>query len=328
MAFLEQAPGGEITLPSKTLIAALSNGSNQDFWTKIANLAYAIGVPNGAMLNGKLSVTVNASAQLGLALKTLAGNDPSANDPVFVTINGTTHRIVTAVNTVLVDGFNWFNLGSAELATLEQDLFAYLVWNSVEQEIWITCSRIPYGRVVSDFNATATNDKHLANYASFATTDDVVLIGRFAATLSAGAAYDWSVPAYNNSNLVNEPIFQTRWLNYTPQFSGNNSMTYTSVTITAATYRVVWDSVSVAIQATGTTGGVASNQLQATPPFAPPLFSWPMTAAYNDGTSQSQVGLGVAQNTTGLLVVRKQDNSNFGLGGGRLFHMNGAYRIM
>jgi hypothetical protein len=328
MAFLEQAPGGEITLPSKTLIAALSDGSNQDYWTKICNLAYAIGVPEGRLLNGKIRVTVNGSGDLTLALKTLAGNDPSADDPAFITINGVTRRITSAINIVLAAGTNWFDLGAAEFATIEQDLFAYLVWDSVDSAIRITCSRIPYGRVVSDFNSTSTNEKHLANYANFAASDDVVNIGRFAATLSAGAAYTWSVPTYNNSNLVQEPIFDTRWLNYTPQFSGNNSMTFTSLIITAATYKVALDSVSVAVQATGTTGGVASNQLQATPPFAPPLFSWPMTAAYNDGTSQSQVGLGVAQNTTGLLVVRKQDNSNFGLGTGRLFHMNGAYRIM
>jgi hypothetical protein len=45
----------------------------------LANAAVAFGV---GMLNGKLVASV-ASNALTIAVKTLAGNDPSASDPVF-----------------------------------------------------------------------------------------------------------------------------------------------------------------------------------------------------------------------------------------------------
>ncbi|MFZ2881563.1 MAG: hypothetical protein WA019_00665, partial [Candidatus Moraniibacteriota bacterium] len=39
-----------------------------------------------------------------------------------------------------------------------------------------------------------------------------VNIGRFAATLSASTAYNWSVPTFTDTNLVNRPIYETRQL--------------------------------------------------------------------------------------------------------------------
>jgi hypothetical protein len=140
-------------------------------------------------------------------------------------------RKVTAATTcTLAAATNWMNLGAAEFATLEQDLFACAVWDSADSVVAVTASRIPVGRVVSNFNSTNTNERHLVNYANFTTTDSVVNIGRFAATLSAGAGYTWSVPAYTNENLIQEPTYNTRDLSWTPGWTG---LTTTSATITA-----------------------------------------------------------------------------------------------
>lgn len=173
----------------------------------------------GEMLNGKLSVTV-ATSDITVAIKTLAGADPSASDPVYVNINGTVRTITAATNLTLLDGTNYFNAGSAELATQQIDYFVYAVWDSNSSLVRVCFARIPYGRLVSDFSATDTNEKYLANYAEFTSTDDLCVIGRFAATLSAGAAYTWSVPAFTGANLIHEPIFRTRVLTYAPVANG------------------------------------------------------------------------------------------------------------
>jgi hypothetical protein len=116
---------------------------------------------------------------------------------------------------------NWANLGSAELATKEADLFVYIVWNTNLGAVDVLWSRIPYANVYSEFSATTTNEKYGAiNATAPAATDDVLNIGRFACTLSAGAGYTFSVPTFNSSNLVQRPTFETRWLAWQPVFTG------------------------------------------------------------------------------------------------------------
>lgn len=188
---------------------------------------------NSGLLNGKLSVTV-VSNDLVLAIKTLAGADPSASTPVYIVINGTLRTITAATSCTLADGTNWFNAGGSELATKEVDYFAYAIWDSNSSVVAVAPARIPYGRLVSDFSATTTNEKHIGNYANYTSTDDVCVIGRFAATLSAGAGYTWTVPTFTSANLVQQPIFETRRLTYAPQGTGFSG----TPTVTAARYQV------------------------------------------------------------------------------------------
>ncbi len=216
MPVIESAPGGELTTITKTYAIPLSNGSNQDYWAKLLNLYTALGIPRvGQMLNGKISPAVSSN-DLILSLKTASGGTPSADDPIYININGTVRKVTAATSITLADGTNWMNLGSTELATIEQDIFAYAVWDSSDSVVAIAPSRFPDGRVVSNFHATTTNEKHLGGYANFSGTDDVCLIGRFAATLSATAAFTWSVPAYTSENLIQEPIYNTRLLAFNP----------------------------------------------------------------------------------------------------------------
>jgi hypothetical protein len=187
---------------------------------KSVTLQYLLSfLPDGTMLNGKLSVTVSSN-DLVVALKTQAGNDPSANDPVLVKINGTWRSATAATSMTLADATNWFNAGGAELATKEIDYFAYAVWDSNSSLVAVSAARRSDGRLVSDFSATTTSANHLGNYANFTSTDDVCVIGRFAATLSAGAGYTWTVPTFTNANLIQHPIFETRWLDWAPTPTG------------------------------------------------------------------------------------------------------------
>src|SRR5687767_15451136 len=54
-------------------------------------------LPEGYMVNGKISVTV-ASNNITVAIKTKSGGNPSTTDPVSVWINGTFRRITAALS--------------------------------------------------------------------------------------------------------------------------------------------------------------------------------------------------------------------------------------
>lgn len=178
---------------------------------------------SGMMINGKISVTV-ASNNITLALKTLAGADASAADPIYVNINGTIRTITAAlsvtVNAGAASGSGTFNAGAAETATLAIDYFPYLSWRAASSAVVIGFARFPGATVYSDFSGTASNEKYGAFSTAPASTDDVCVIGRFEATNSGTASYNWSVPSYTSKNLIQKPIFSTRWLTWVPTWTG------------------------------------------------------------------------------------------------------------
>jgi len=175
--------------------------------------------PVGLMQNGKLSVTVSAS-DLIVAIKTLAGTDPTTSNPVRVNIGGTVRTISAATSITLADATNWFGSGGSMFATVVQRYFAYAVWDSNSSIVAVSIARSPRFRVVSDASSTNTEFLYLGNYANFTSTDDVCVIGAFDATLSASAAYTWSVPTFTNTNLIHEPIFESGFLTYVPTHTG------------------------------------------------------------------------------------------------------------
>lgn len=174
----------------------------------------------GFMYNGKISVTV-ASNNLTVALKGKDGNDPSATNPVYVEIGDTRRSITSALSVTKNAGTNWCNAGSAELATKEIDYFVYLGYNATDGVV-IGFSRIPYANKYSDFSMTTTAETYCAisTITTAASTDYYEVIGRFAATLSAGAGYTWTVPTFTATNLIQRPIYETRELVYVPAFTG------------------------------------------------------------------------------------------------------------
>jgi hypothetical protein len=179
------------------------------------NGAISFNAPEGTMINGRILPSV-ASNNLTVALKTLAGTDPSATDPVYVMIGGVVRSITSALSVVANAGTNWLNLGSAELATKETDLFVYLGWYVTGGTPSISFSRVPYGNIYSDIVDGTTGEKTGRYAGGLDATNSIVNIGRFAATLSAGAGYTWTVPTFTASNLIQRPIFETRWLTWLP----------------------------------------------------------------------------------------------------------------
>lgn len=288
-------------------------------------------ISEGQMLNGKLSVTV-ATNDLTVALKTIAGTDPSATDPVYVRINGTVRKCTAALSKTLVDGTNYFNAGSAELATKEVDYFAYLIWNTTPATdiVDLGFARKPHYTVYSGVSATATSENYLAtsNASAPTSTDDMVNIGRFAATLSAGAGYTWTVPTFTNINLIQRPIFETRWLTYQPAYSASGSMTFTTVTTTKAVYQIRNNNCHVWVSASGTTGGTASSQLFASVSFEAVAIASGVVG-YGQATDTSTVAARVflSSSTPDLISCMKYDSSNYALAAGKAMNVNVIYEI-
>lgn len=281
--------------------------------------------PQGFLLNGQISRTV-ASNNITVAIKTLAGSDPTVNDPVKVRIGNTVRTITAALSVTKNAATNWFNAGSSELATKEIDYFAYLGYNATDG-VTIGFARIPYGRIYSDFSATTTNQDYCAisTITNAASTDEYELIGRFNATLSAGAGYTWSVPA--TSIIINKPIFYTRWLSWQPTYGGTGSMTYSSVSTTEARYKIIHDSATLTILASGTTGGTPSVRVTFTVPIAK-----------TDGTSSSGGGANVIDGgiylgglwtpeSTTTIGVGRYDGANWGASSGDQIACTPTYRI-
>lgn len=320
-----------LTINSSVML--VSDGTNN--WYAIGGAAAATNTygnifgADGVMLNGKLSVTV-ATNNITVAIKTLAGADPSAGDPVYIRINGTIRTCSAATSVTKNAGTNWANGGAAEFAAKEIDYFAYAIWNTgpATDIIDIGFARIPFGRVYSDFSATTTNEKYLAygNGTAPASTDDVAVIGRFAATNSGSASYNWSVPTFTNVNLINHPIFETRPLTWQPTYSANGSMTYTTVTTDVAEYRIFGRDLRFEVEAVGTIGGTVNVSVIATLPFTARNGTYLPAFAGWVNTSGSAVG-GYCLYSSGAAYFRRYDFGNWTLGASRYINGNGSYMI-
>lgn len=179
---------------------------------------------NGAAYNRYKIAPSVSSNDLIVAVTHEDGSAPSATQPMYFKIGNTVRSATAALSVTKADGTNWANLGSAELGTKEADLFLYAVWNTnlTPDAVDIFWSRVPYGSVYSDFSSTTTSQYYAAvNGTAPAATDECVVIGRFAATLSlSGTSHLWTVPTYTNINLIHQPVYKTRWLSYTPTITG------------------------------------------------------------------------------------------------------------
>jgi len=221
--------------------------------------------PQGFLINGKISVT--DAAGITVAIKTLAGTDPSATDPVYCRIGDTVRTISAALSVAKADGTNWCNAGGAELATKEVDYFVYLGYNATDGVV-IGFSRYPGAFSYDDFSATTTNEKYCAisTITTAATTDYYEVIGRFAATLSAGAGYTWSVPTFTAKNLIQRPIYETRWMTYLGAItSGSGSPT--TVTHNKEVYKITGKKIEIVSDLTITDKGTAASTVVSTMPF-------------------------------------------------------------
>lgn len=186
----------------------------------------------------KITPTV-ASNNLTLTVTHADGTTPAVTRPLWFYINGQYRPAVAALTFTLNAGTAWMNLSAAELQTKEVDLFAYASWRAASSQVIILASRVTWARLYSQFSGTSTNETYAGFNASPgapASGDAVEVIGRFAATLSA--TNNWSVPTYDNDNLVHGNIRNTRRLTWTPTHS-RVTTNYTNLpTVTRADYLI------------------------------------------------------------------------------------------
>lgn len=209
-------------LSNKTITASTINS--------VADNIINFNAPQGFMINGKI-VTSVSSNNLTIAIKTLAGNDPSANDPVFVRIGDTMRTLTSAKSVTINAGVNTFGSGAAETATKDIDYFAYLIWKASDSSIVLGVARKPGGALYSDFSGTATNNNYIAVSATPAATDVTENIGRFNAILGATASFNWSI---GTSLIISRPIFSTRILSATSTITANAGTITTVGTVTVS----------------------------------------------------------------------------------------------
>lgn len=292
--------------------AMVAEHSEAGVHSAISKTAYStFNAPEGFLINGKIVPSV-ASNNLTVAIKGMDGNDPSATNPVYVRIGSVVRSITSALAVISNAGSSWCNLGSAELATKETDLFVYLGWDSLASTVGMGISRIPYGTTWADFNLTASNEKAclvggVGGWVNTTSTDQHVNIGRFAATLSAGAGYTWTVPTFTASNLIQRPIYETRWLAWNCTFGATGSMTFGSITGTTD-YKIINSNIHLRFVISGTTGGTASYAITWTRPLG---LSAPRRSAM-------QVQNGATTSLAGFIIeneIRRYDGSNWLLTG-------------
>lgn len=193
---------------------------NQNFSDVLAALEKLL--PKGFLANGKFVVT-DTGTGINIAIKTLAGTDPSVSDRVKIRIGDTIREITAALSRTIADGTDWGRAGSSELNGKLVPWFLYAVWDSGSSAVGLSISRAPYGRIVSDFSATSNDDDHLVGYADYATSDDAELIGIFEAQLSAGASYAWTLPTFTNNNLIQGTVFPDKFYDWEPVWTGFSS---------------------------------------------------------------------------------------------------------
>lgn len=267
-------------IPVKASKAEVAAGSDDiKFVTSLA-IEELLLMPEGGTKNIKFVPSV-ASNNLTIALKGLDGNDHSATNPGYVMIGGVLRTITTALSVTRNAGTNMFNAGSAELATKEIDYFVYLAYEADSNAIRIGFSRIPYAKNTDVFSASSTNEK----FCDWNNTPDageaVVNIGRFAATLSAGAGYTWTVPTFTSSNLVQRPIYETRWLSFVSQLTWTAGTDPSGSPTVVNRYKLIDSALILNLINYGYTPGATVTSLTATLPF--------VSANYGQGTGQINI---------------------------------------
>lgn len=230
----------------------------------------------------KLAVSVSAN-DLVVTLQHSDGTNPTSTRPLYFRIDGVWRAVTTTTTITVVDGSSWFNSGSVEFGTQLVGYFPYVVWDSNSSVVALSIARIPYGRSVSEFNSSATSEKHLIGYANFTSTDPVANIGYFEATLSlAGTGHLWTVPTFTNANLKPEPTFETRTLTYAPVWTSTGTQPAIGDGTQAAHYKVRGREV---IARARITAGSTST-------YGTGTYTWalPFTAATFTGGSFAGVG--------------------------------------
>jgi hypothetical protein len=173
--------------------------------------------PQGFGDNYRISAS-SSSGTLTVALKTMAGNDPSSTDKVVIRIANNLREVTAPLSFSLASGTNWFNAGSVELKDRVVDFFIYAVWDEGTSLVDLGIARVPYATRLSDLSSTSTNENYIAG-ATYDTSYRCEVIGRFPAQISGTPGFAWSGPS-SALFVINRPIYSTNWLTWEPTKTG------------------------------------------------------------------------------------------------------------
>jgi len=270
----------------------------------------------------RIAVSVTSN-NLTVALKNSAGDDPSVSAPVRVIIGDTVREITAALSVTANAGTNWCNSGSTALAARLVQYFTYLGYNATDG-VTLGFARVPWIRKYSEFSTTSTDETYakISTITNAAAGDDYTVIGRFSATLSAGAGYTWSISG--TGDPVHRPIYETDVLTWLPALSASGSMTATLTTVSMADYYVSGRDFCYNVQTIFETGGTAGLTVFCTIPFIgrnaanqPALPAWviadslaEVSFAYVDNVAARRIAFRRTGSTNWALAADKYANSS------------------
>lgn len=305
--------------PTANQIPVLDSNAKMPIST--VNPIHPINAPEGFLINGKIVPSVSSN-NLTVALKTLAGTDPSSSDPIYVKIGDTVRTISSALSVDAGAGTNWLLAGSNETAGKEIDFFVYLGVKTSDSSIKLGFSRIPYATNGSDFATTGSSERYCRMTSAEYPGDfgPFVNIGRFAATLSG--ALNWTVPTYTSANLIQRPIYDSRWLVWTPTITPGGNLTISVDSTTKSIYKFSENELLLEYSALLTYGGTLNSGLLE---FSLPATPKYIRSAFN-GDAQNSLARCTQADGTKSLVLITYNGTNYGSG---TFHtsFNGTVAI-
>lgn len=189
----------------------------------------AIGMMGLGMRNGVITPSV-AGGGLTVAIKTLAGNDPTSISPVYVRIGNTLRKITSALYITLATGTDdW------DRTSYTYSLFVYLGWDSVNSRVEILLCPQPTYHSYPVANPAAPDPKRLRSAYGSNTGTAIIsghtmqLVGRIDGLIQSGAdAYTavtstaLSYPIYSTPILASPEVpTKTNVADTTPVFTTN-----------------------------------------------------------------------------------------------------------
>lgn len=245
----------------------------------------------------------SSNGTLTVALKTLDGNDPSADNPAVFRIGDGARRVTSALSFSLASGTNWFNAGGSELAGELVDYFIYAVWNEGSGGVQLGMSRLPYAKRLADLSSTSTSERYIAG-ATGETSDRCEVIGRFPATLSASPGRAWTV-SVADYDVINHPIYETDWLEWNPVITG-----FSANPTLICRYKIFGRRLHLSqdFEAAGTSNATSYTEtapLVAAPDFSGTYFQYSPIALVRNNSAAEALGTIFIQNGSNVLTLRR-----------------------
>ena len=287
--FIEQAPGGELTSPDGSEKLPITNGTT-DYYIQMLNLVarklretggptvLSLGsVPDGQFLKRSGSSIVGAgnaagsyytpykivptvaASTLTVSIKHIDGSDPSASNPLFFRVGDVEYSLTAATSFTLSGGsVNWFSMNTVGVAGNDTDFFLYAIGETgASAGLKFGIARVPFATRMEDLRSTNTSQRYIAgNWVNYNTSDPVVLLGRFNATMNT--SLNWTSAG---SIVVNYPVYETRWMMWNPTATG-----FSTYSVGNKLYQVVGENVFWIARITGTSN---LTQFTFSLPFAP-----------------------------------------------------------